>query len=510
MKKGDAKVKTIGVHVFRKDLRTYDNSALYKCANECDEVLGVFIMDPKQTTSKETSYFRSYNALRFMLESISDLSRQVSGKLWVCTWSTLMSFILDTNANDSSTKKVTTISFNADYTKHALKRDLIITHFADENGIRYISEMDHMLSANMVTKKDGMPYIVFSFYYNEAKSRKPSLLPKRKFTWASVPKDYEVVNVTKLWEHVDKIACRMPLVVGGRRHGLSMLTKSKTSKFDPEMISTKGGTMLSPYINFGCLSVREVYASWNRKTNLKRSLYWRDFYATILATSKVAREYTWLDPRYRKLKWRKESEFLEEWEAMWESKTGFHLIDAATRQLRETGYLPNRARILWSWFCIRILQVDPFDKRYGAMSLFSRNLVDVSTSQNKFNFEWMISSLDLAGRRFARGPRLAGRYVDISNKAITKYKARDWIREWLTEEELALEPIIDIDVRYAEWCKRIEEITGDYTVESAQLSQEPPSLLQPSASQSSLSSALSASQSSIASAFSATSLRSKS
>ncbi len=445
------RMPSTGIHLFHRDLRVHDNVSLYQCAQRCDNVLGVFVVDPVQTSDDEHEYYRSYNALRFILESVIDLDKQMKGNLWVCTMNELLKYVSE---ND-----ISLVSFNRDYTKYAVKRDSELTKKMAELGVECISSVDHLLTTDAITKKDGYPYIVFSFFYKEAKKVRPTRPRLEQVSWTKVGRRYKSFDVKHLLRWVSARACELPSTHGGRKKGLSMLTKAKKKKLDSSVLTSYGGTLLAPYLNFGCLSAREVYTELVRKTSITRNLYWRDFYATIPMTSVSAREYRWLDPRYNRLKWRTAHEFKSEWLKMWESKTGFHLVDASTKQLRKTGYLPNRARMIWTWFCIRCLQVNPFDKKYGAMSIFSRELIDANTSQNKFNFEWMMSSLDLAGRRFARGAPLAGRWMDVSNKAISKYHAKEWIEEWLTTEERNAEPIFDIEERYNEWVDRVRLIS---------------------------------------------------
>ena len=38
-------------------------------------------------------------------------------------------------------------------------------------------------------------------------------------------------------------------------------------------------TGLSPYIKFGCISIREVLKIYNYNENIIRNLLWKDFYA---------------------------------------------------------------------------------------------------------------------------------------------------------------------------------------------------------------------------------------
>ncbi len=440
---------TIGIHIFRKDLRIVDNLSLYKCASTVDKVLGVFILDDIQTITPSSKFYRSYNAIRFMLESIEDLNKSINNNLWICDEKKLLKYI---KSNDM----VTTVSWSNDYTKYAVKRDSALKSKLESMNVKCITLDEQFMIPVEITKDDGLPYVVFSHFYKKAIRVKIDKPLRRTIKWVKPPASKSLV---KLYRITNANASPRQIVHGGRTSALKTLLQSKKTPKDRNLIQISSGSMIAPYINFGCISSREVYLYWKQhRIPLMRELYWRDFFMTILKTTKMAREYKWLDPRYNKIKWRSKSEFIKEWDAFWNSKTGFHIVDAATKQLRETGYLPNRARIIWAWFCIKMLQIDPFDKKYGAITIFSRFLTDAMTSQNKMNFEWIISTLDTSGRRYARGPPLAGRYLEISNLSIKKYKAQEWIRYWLTDKELLAKPIFDANQRYKQWIQKIKAI----------------------------------------------------
>jgi deoxyribodipyrimidine photolyase len=130
-------------------------------------------------------------------------------------------------------------------------------------------------------------------------------------------------------------------------------------------------------------------------------------------------------------------------------------------ELKQTGFMNNRARLLWATFAVKYMRSDPFHPVYGAINMFSRYLIDCSTSQNKMNFEWIISSLDIGGRRFSKKGEspLTGRVISLENKLIKKYNAYNYIRKWLPKyknisekDMLKIEPKIDLKKRYQEYC----------------------------------------------------------
>ena len=115
------------------------------------------------------------------------------------------------------------------------------------------------------------------------------------------------------------------------------------------------------------------------------------------------------------------------------SQTGFLLIDAAMNELKQTGFMHNRSRLLVCSFWTKYLLIDIFHPIYGSQVGFSKYLVDaVGPSQNKMNHQW-VTELDLPGRKYApKNIPLAGRPMDISNKSIKKYDPDCiYIKKWL-------------------------------------------------------------------------------
>ena len=134
-------------------------------------------------------------------------------------------------------------------------------------------------------------------------------------------------------------------------------------------------------------------------------------------------------------------------------------------QLKQTGYLHNRARLLLGHFWTKYLLINPFHPKYGSQVGFSKYLVDaIGTSQNKFNNHWL-TEFDLAGRRYApKNIPLAGRPIDINN--ISKFDPHCiYIKKWLPHlkkidnkilknwkgNNLHPGPIFNLKLKYKQW-----------------------------------------------------------
>src|SRR4051812_4389557 len=151
-----------------------------------------------------------------------------------------------------------------------------------------------------------------------------------------------------------------------------------------------GGTsVLSPYLRWGCLSAREceerARSHGGRGAQAWiRQLCWRDFHAHLLLHHPESAELE-LQERYRgALDWNRAGDTLEAWQ---EGRTGFPLVDAAMRQLRATGWMHNRARLVVGSFLTKDLHLD---WRLGE-AWFARLLLDGEPAQNTGNWQWIAS-----------------------------------------------------------------------------------------------------------------------
>ena len=228
----------------------------------------------------------------------------------------------------------------------------------------------------------------------------------------------------------------------------SNIKRLKTYNNDRNTLSYETSN-ISAYLNLGLVSVREVYKIFlkmlNKNTELIKQLYWRDFYVCALRFLPNGNEYHHMDERYDNLKWscyqpKSSNKFklMEEyWNKMMNSKTGFLLIDAGMKQLKDTGFLHGRLRMILGTFWTKYLLIDIFDPNYGSQIGYSKYLVDaIGPSQNKMNHQW-ITEFDMPGKKYsASNAPLSGRPMNISNIQIKKFdKECIYIKRWLPHLE---------------------------------------------------------------------------
>jgi deoxyribodipyrimidine photo-lyase len=486
-----------GIFIFRKDLRIIDNRGLIKLANECGEIIPMFIFDPYQVDlNSKTKNYLSFPALRFICESVKDLDdllKNLKSKLNVFYGNpvkVIEYLIQQLNINNTQIA----LGFNADFTEYSIKRDEDIINYCKKQNIStIICDDDNVLcDMNLLLKEPNTPYKQYgAFKKNILKNKsKFNKIDMTKIKFANIKKNISLTlnsdEIDEMWNGNIETNNYTPLEIGSRKLALNILSGlKKFSDYNTNRdILSYNTTHLSAYLNFGLISEREFYFSLVSKlgltTQLINQVIWREYYLCLLRYLNGAKSYdTHIDPRYNKIKWTKEipptnSKVWNEWKLMMESKTGFLLVDAAIQELKHTGFMHNRCRMIVGVFSVKYLHINPLCRFIGLNDWFSRYLVDCSTSQNKLNTQW-VTELDFPGKKFAPSTApIAGRPMNISNIMIKKWDSEcKYIKKWLphlanTDNKIIFnwdtkfisslhpKPIFDPKNRYAEWIKMCE------------------------------------------------------
>jgi deoxyribodipyrimidine photo-lyase len=171
---------------------------------------------------------------------------------------------------------------------------------------------------------------------------------------------------------------------------------------------------LSPYLHFGCLSPLEVVTRADAASDFVRQVAWRDFHAQVLAAHPDAVRQ---DYRSRGDRWRRSARDLAAWQA---GRTGLPLVDAGMRQLRQEGWMHNRARLVVGHFLVKTLYLD---WRLGARH-FADLLVDGDTANNTMNWQWVAGTG--TDSRF-------NRTYDVTAQARRHDPRGDYVRRYVPE-----------------------------------------------------------------------------
>jgi deoxyribodipyrimidine photo-lyase len=420
--------KKLGIFWFRKDFRIHDNYALLELNNKVDNVLPIFIIDPIQAIqNKYNKLYYSNNAVQFMFKSLSDLYDQTHEKLLYfygnphIILTKIIKELINRNLD-------LTLAFNADFTRYSLERDNSIIELCKQLNITTIVNYEDqtLIPFKKLIKLDNKPYIRFIDFFNNAIKTRVKIpiklldykFIKLRFKSVSI---FEKDKIRSLYKYNNNL-----IYSGGRNNCIVKLSKKNRFKnFDKERQQINNYTTeISAYINFGCMSIREIYHHNKQYHDFVRQLYWKDYHLCIFRL--ITNKNIFLNTFYNKIKWKNSK---KDWELLLNAKTGFLLIDAAITELRTIGYINNRLRMLLCIFSIKYLLINPFHE-YGIQNWFSKYLVDCNSSQNIGNIRWLIE-LDLFIYN-DKHHKLSGRPYTINNEIIKKYDPNcEYIKKWL-------------------------------------------------------------------------------
>jgi deoxyribodipyrimidine photo-lyase len=116
-------------------------------------------------------------------------------------------------------------------------------------------------------------------------------------------------------------------------------------------------------------------------------LIWRDFYHQLMHHHPQAMTAAFR-PEYDAVRWETGPQADALFAAWCEGRTGFPLVDAAMRQLRQTGYMHNRLRMVAASFLCKDLGLD---WRRGE-AWFAAQLLDFDLAANNGGWQWASSS----------------------------------------------------------------------------------------------------------------------
>ena len=368
--------------LFRRDLRIEDNTGLIFALQCSDVVIPAFIFTPEQI---EHNPFRSDHCLKFMIESLQDLENQLKekgGKLFF--FKGKPEEVVRTCKRELN---IEGLIVNRDYTPYSRERDKKLEKVCQMDNIPFYCFDDALLHPPEETlKKDGKPYMIFTPYFCNA--LKQEVLPPAQnrethyfrglIPFAEDPSVFPKQSVKNG-------------LTGGRSEALKILKKldsftkyAKLKDFPAEECSTH----LSAYLKFTVCSPREVYAAICHNLGpdheLIRALYWRDFFTSIAFFFPHVFEGAF-HPKFDKLKWSHDEKVYQRW---CEGSTGFPIVDAGMREMNETGFMPNRVRMIVASFLIKDLHID---WRWGE-KYFAQTLIDYDPAVNNGNWQWVAST----------------------------------------------------------------------------------------------------------------------
>lgn len=379
-----------GLVWFRRDLRSNDHAALHNALQECERVFCVFIFD----TSILAHLPRADRRVEFILLALQELDaalRENGGALIVRHGDPI-----DEIPRLVAQFGVDAVYLNRDDEPSAIDRDEAVQQRVSSTNWRTFKDQV-IFEGHEVLTQMGKPFSVFTPYKNAwlraltPTQLAPHLVDFSTHRLALPPHAERLPTLAELgFETTDLKNLKVPT---GMR-GAQILFRDFIERIDDyaetrNFPATKGPSYLSAYLRFGTISIRQLVAYAQAQPSRGAQVWlseliWRDFYHAILWHHPGVVGHCF-KPQCDNIQWDDAPHLLAAWQ---HGKTGYPLVDAAMRQLLQSGYMHNRLRMVVASFLTKDLGVD---WRLGE-AWFAEKLLDFDLAANNGGWQWAAST----------------------------------------------------------------------------------------------------------------------
>ena len=414
----------------RRDLRLTDNLGLAAAAAATPAVTGVVVLDPAELEAADQAPAR----LWFLRESLAELAeawRRAGSRLLLLQGSPLQ--VLPELAELIGADVV---AWNRDVEPAVRAQDRQVAAALQGRGCRVLADWDQLLvPPEQLRTGGGDPYRVYGPFWRrwraevERRSISGGLAPvaapsglvdldlqalpaaDAQLRWrALAPLEGLPTEgpLARPFAGAELCPCRpgeraaseqlARFCIDGKPSGAAGSGPALLRYDDGRNLPAEPGTsLLSAALRFGTLSPRQAWAAAQGARSLARSdeelgaitvweqeLAWREFYQQALFHFPELAEGPYR-PLWRQFPWDNDAEAFSAWS---DGLTGMPIVDAAMRQLRGSGWMHNRCRMIVASFLVKDLICD---WRWGER-LFMQHLVDGDLAANNGGWQWSASS----------------------------------------------------------------------------------------------------------------------
>ena len=395
---------------FRRDLRAGDNPALLRALDE-GPTLPLFVLDPAlwgpAGLPRQSYLVASLRSLRAdvpisivhgdPVERVVAAAREVGA---------------------------TSVHVAADHGPYGARRDAAVEEALSEAGITLVrTGSPYAVAPGRVTSGSGEPYKVytpFSKAWADHGWRDP-VAPPADPHWRHLEDTVDLPEPTL----PDGLALPAAGEAAAHERWHDFLDRIEAYDDDRDRMGVEGTSRMSPHLKWGEIHPRTMLADLAPLRSegarvYRKELAWREFYADVLhARPETAREY--LRPEYARMPYVDPGAAHSHYDAWRHGRTGFPIVDAGMRQLRASGWMHNRLRMIVASFLVKDLHLE---WQHGARH-FMQWLVDGDLASNQHGWQWTAGSGTDASPFFrVFNPTTQGKKFDPPGA---------YIRHWVSE-----------------------------------------------------------------------------
>jgi deoxyribodipyrimidine photo-lyase len=402
----------LNLHWFRNDLRIQDNLSLIK-ATATGQTIALFIATPEQWQAQDDAPMK----IDFIRRNLQVLQQELSLKNIPLLFAEVSNNagIPELLEKIISVLGISALHCNREYPEWEAQRDNAVNLMCKKLKVAFFCHEDQtLLPPEQVYNKSNLPFKVFTPYSKAVRAQleeKPvhlesfsskQTMPELPALSSKTKKSDSSVFLRQVcdlsWPNIsaDLLKKWSLLWPAGEEHAWLMLrnfVQNRINQYKPlrDQPAVDGTSRLSPYLTVGVISARQCWVhSMNAELDnsvfaWQNELLWRDFYKYVMVHFQhVCRHKNWRTDLGH-IPWRDAPEDLERWKY---GQTGIPIVDAAMKQLLETGWMHNRVRMIVAMFLSKHLLID---WREGE-KWFMQHLVDGDFSSNNGGWQWSAST----------------------------------------------------------------------------------------------------------------------
>jgi deoxyribodipyrimidine photo-lyase len=442
---------------FRRDLRLSDHPALCTAAAE-GAVVPLYVIDP--------ALWDQSGAPRaaFLVASLQALGGSMGGRL-VIRYGDPAHVVAQVAAEVGAREVYVT----DDHSPFGVRRDHAVAVALQADGRHLVPVgSNYAVAPGTVVKDDGNPYAVFTpFSRAWLKAGWSAPLAAPDVQWLGDP-DIKSLGFPKdlTWDIPDGTAGEQAAHLR-----LEAFVADALDLYDSErdIPSIEGTSRLGPHLRFGTIHPRQVLAelgTLKAHEVFRSELAWRDFYADVL-WRKPHTAWENLQPKMARMPVDIDAAAKQRFTQWCDGQTGYPIIDAGMRQLRGTGFMHNRVRMIVASFLVKDLHL-PW--QWGAKH-FMQHLLDGDIASNNHGWQWAAGTgTDAAPYFRVFNPLSQSERFDPSGAYIRQYVPelaevpdREIHAPWMSKRGLPLGyvgPMVDHAVEREEALRRYAVVTG--------------------------------------------------
>ena len=383
--------------IFSNDLRLEDNAALYNASLSKNGLEALFLFNK----DKWQLHYESPLKIKFQLNNLEKIKEELNNlninlRVLFPKLDDENKLILEEALKINASK----VFINSEYGFNEKQRDENLRKLLADNRIDLIEFDTSIINPKKIVTGAGTYFKVFTPYsrsFREELNKEylqcfpPPAKQQTKIGDSDEIPNFELENTLKknalkLYEPGEKAAIEIL-----ENFFENKISDYKVARDFPAQDST---SKLSVYLSSGIISAKKCVSKLleisedspgTGEYSWFNEIIWREFYKYIIFHYPRVSMRKSFNEKYDQVEWRDDEEDFVAWT---KGETGFPIIDAAMKQLLNTGWMHNRLRMIVAMFLSKNLLIDW--KR--GEEFFMQNLIDGDHASNVGGWQWSAST----------------------------------------------------------------------------------------------------------------------